>query len=266
MDEKTDSTKRERIVLQAEHVQKFFGHVTALEDGNLTLRKGEVHALLGDNGAGKSTLIKIISGAIEKSDGKIILDGSEVHFKMPREARAAGIETVYQDLSLAGTLPPGENIFLGAEIMRSGFLGKLGFIDRKKMRDESKNVLESLGATIQSYSNEVGSMSGGQMQAVAISRAVKWGENLVIMDEPTAALGVRQREMVLSLLERLKKAGQVTVLLITHNLPDVFRVADRVTVLHQGRTVLDGGIKSDLAVEDIIAYMTGARDDSARKK
>ena len=252
---------QEQIVLDAKHVQKFYGHVTALEDGNLTLHKGEVHALLGDNGAGKSTLIKIISGTIEKSGGTIMLDGNEVHFRMPKEAREAGIETVYQDLSLASTLPVGENVFLGAELMRSGFLGKLGFIDRKRMQEEAKTVLDSLGATIRSYRNEVGSMSGGQMQAVAISRAVKWGEKLVIMDEPTAALGVRQKDMVLGLLERLKQDGKVTVLLITHNLPDVFRVADRITILHQGRTVLNGGITKDLTVEDLIAYMTGARED-----
>ncbi len=254
-----------KVMLKASKVQKFYGHVTALEDGNLTLYQGEIHALLGDNGAGKSTLIKIISGAIERSAGEIFLDGREVHFGMPREARDAGIETVYQDLSLATTLPVGENIFLGAEIMKPGVLGKLGFIDRKQIREESKVILDTLGATIPSYKNEVGAMSGGQMQAVAIARAVKWGKKLIIMDEPTAALGVRQRESVLQLLERLKRSKEVTILLITHNMHDVFRVADRITILHQGRTVLAGGNTADLTMEDVISYMTGAKEGPMNK-
>ena len=259
----TCTEKEKKIILSATHIQKFYGHVTALEDGNLTLYQGEIHALLGDNGAGKSTLIKIISGAVPKSRGEVILDGQAVDFKTPREARNSGIETVYQDLSLATTLPVGENIFLRAEIMRPGILGRLGFVDRLRMKEESRNILDKLGATIPSYRNEVGAMSGGQMQAVAIARAVKWGEKLIIMDEPTAALGVRQRESVLHLLENLKVSKQVTVLLITHNMHDVFRVADRVTILHQGRTVLNGGEIEKLTMEDVISYMTGAKEDRA---
>jgi ABC-type sugar transport system ATPase subunit len=244
-------------VLVAKHVKKYYGHVRALDGADLTVQHGEIHALLGDNGAGKSTLIKIISGALVPTGGKIILQGREVAFKTPKEARKAGIETVYQDLALASTLDAGENIFLGVEIMRDGLLGVLGFVDRKKMRKQAIETIQSLGANLPSWGAEVGSLSGGQMQAVAIARAIKWGHKLIIMDEPTAALGAKQREIVLSLLEEVKRKREVTVLLISHNMPDVFRVADRATVLRHGKTVLAADVK-DLTINDLIGAMTGA--------
>jgi ABC-type sugar transport system ATPase subunit len=246
--------------LCVKNLQKFFGQVRALDGAELTVMPGEIHALLGDNGAGKSTLIKIVSGTYEPSGGQIYLNGEEVHFKNPREARMAGIETVYQDLSLAGTRDAGENIFLGSEIMMPGFLGKLGFVNRREIRKQAIVALNDLGINLPSWGTAVESLSGGQMQSVAIARAVKWGKGLIIMDEPTAALGAKQREIILSLLEEIKESRKITILLITHNMPDVFRVADRVTVLRQGKTVLNAAEINTLTTDDLIRAMTGANE------
>ena len=247
-------------VLVAKNIKKYYGHVRALDGANLTLLRGEIHALLGDNGAGKSTLIKIISGVVEATSGAIMLGGNPVAFKTPREAREAGIETVYQDLSLAGTLDAGENIFLGSEIMQSGLRGKFGFVNRKEMRRQAIEVVRTLGVNIPSWETEVGSLSGGQMQAVAIARAIKWGHQLIIMDEPTAALGAKQRGIVLQLLERMRDERKLTILMISHNLPDVFRVADRVTVLRHGMNVMEGEMVKYLTSDDLIHAMTGANE------
>jgi ABC-type sugar transport system ATPase subunit len=243
-------------VLDVRGVTKTYGHVQALRGVDLQVRPGEVHALVGDNGAGKSTLMKIIAGAVTPTSGTVSVRGEHVHFANPSEAQAAGIETVYQDLALAPTLTPGENLYLGREIPRKGLLGRLGFIDRGTMNRSAKEQLTSLGARVQSLSTEVGSLSGGQKQAVAVARASLWGSALIMLDEPTAALGVSQTEQVLRLVEQLRDERGLAVLLISHSMPDVFRVADRVTVLRLGRTVLTTETAS-LSTNDLIAAMTG---------
>lgn len=247
------------LALEVRGVKKSYGQVRALQGVNLQVRPGEVHALLGDNGAGKSTLLKILAGAVTPDEGEIRVNGKTVHFMNPKDAQAAGIETVYQDLALAPTLTPGENVFLGRELMKPGLLGRLGIIDRKSMNEQALEELTGLGAKIQRLDNEVESMSGGQKQAVAVARASLWGTALIMMDEPTAALGVAQTEYVLRLVESLKNDRGLPVLLISHSLPDVFRVADRATVLRLGKDVLTTDI-ADLSTNDLISAMTGATD------
>lgn len=246
--------------LTVDGVRKQYGHVTALADARLSVRRGEVHALLGDNGAGKSTLLKILAGVVEPDGGTISIDGSPVTFDGPRDVQAAGIETVFQDLALAPNLDPGENIFLGREIMRPGILGRIGMVDRREMRRRSAVELETLGATIPSMSEEVSSMSGGQRQAVAVARAAVWGRTMLMMDEPTAALGVRQTKQVLDLIRTIRAKGDTAILLISHNLHDVFEVADRVTVLRLGRTVFEADI-ADTSIEELTLIMAGLGSD-----
>jgi len=224
---------------------------------DLQVRPREVHALVGDNGAGKSTLMKIIAGAVAPDGGTIAVNGRPVTFTRPADAQAAGIETVYQDLALAPTLTAGENLYLGREVLRPGLLGRLGFVDRAAMNRSAERQLATLGARLQSMTAEVGSLSGGQKQAVAVARASLWGSALIMLDEPTAALGVSQTEFVLKLVEQLRDERGLSVLLISHSMPDVFRVADRVTVLRLGRTVLTEQI-SAVSTNDLIAAMTGA--------
>jgi ABC-type sugar transport system ATPase subunit len=202
------------------------------------------------------TLMKIIAGAVSPTSGTLTVRGEQKSFARPADAQAAGIETVYQDLALAPTLTPGENLYLGREISRKGLLGKLGFIDRAAMNRSAEEQLTGLGARLQSLTSEVGSLSGGQRQAVAVARASLWGTALVMLDEPTAALGVSQTEQVLRLVERLRDERGLPVLLVSHSMPDVFRVADRVTVLRLGRTVLTADV-ADLTTNDLIAAMTG---------
>ena len=247
----------EAPVLAVKGVRRSFGHVEALRGVDLDINKAEIHALLGDNGAGKSTLIRILAGVDQPNAGVIELHGHEVHFRNARQAQAAGIETVYQDLALAGSLTAGENIYLGREIIRPGVLGKLGFLDRARMRNEAAARLASLGAKIPSAKAEVEVMSGGQRQAVAVARAALWGTTLIMMDEPTAALGVAQTAQVLELMRRVRDEHGISVLLISHNLPDVFAVADRVTVLRMGERVLTAPI-DQVTTTSLIEAMTGA--------
>jgi ABC-type sugar transport system ATPase subunit len=246
-------------VLKVTAVAKSYGQVQALTDASLTVSRGEVHALLGDNGAGKSTLVKILSGAVIPTSGRIEVDGAELTITGPRDVQRAGIETVFQDLALAPNLDPGENIFLGREIMRTGLLGKLGFVDRPEMRRRSALELDRLGATFPSMAAEVMTMSGGQRQAVAVARAAIWGRLLLVMDEPTAALGVKQTKQVLDLIRTIKAKGETSVLLISHNLHDVFEVADRVTVLRLGRTIFEARV-SDTSIEELTLIMAGVGD------
>lgn len=251
--------------LSVRSVIKTYGHVQALRGVNLTVRPGEVHALLGDNGAGKSTLMKVIAGAVVPDSGTIEVNGEAVHFDRPRDAQAAGIETVYQDLALAPTLTPGENLFLGRELLKPGLAGRLGMVDRKKMDAVAGEELLGLGARLQRLDGEVEALSGGQKQAVAVARASLWGTALIMLDEPTAALGVAQTEAVLSLIERLRTEKGLAVLLISHSLPDVFRVADRVTVLRLGRDVLTAPI-GDVTTNDLISAMTGVAEVDPKKE
>ncbi len=243
-------------VLEAKNVQKHFGHVVALREGNFALRPNEVHALVGDNGAGKSTLVKIISGVYHADAGDIAIDGRPVSIANPREARGLGIETVYQDLALADHLDAAGNLFLGREQLRRPPLSWFGFLDKKAMRRRAQEEMRRLKIGIQSVEQPVLSLSGGQRQAVAVARAIAWGRRIVIMDEPTAALGVRESSMVLELIKEVRGQG-LAVVVVSHNLPEVFAVADRITVLRLGRTIVTLET-SQTSLDAVVAMMTGA--------
>jgi simple sugar transport system ATP-binding protein len=250
------SDVEEPALLEARDIHKHFGHVVALREARFTLREGEIHAIVGDNGAGKSTLIKIVSGVLEPDAGELRLEGRPVTISNPREARALGIETVYQDLALADHLDASANLFLGRETLRPAPLSWLGFLDKKAMRRRTAEEMRRLKIGIQSVEQPVLSLSGGQRQAVAVARAIAWGTRIVIMDEPTAALGVRESAMVLELIGEIRSQG-LAVIMISHNLPEVFAVADRISVMRLGRTIaaLERGATS---VEAIVGMMTGA--------
>jgi simple sugar transport system ATP-binding protein len=243
-------------VLEARQIVKRFGRVQALRGANLTVFPGEVVALVGDNGAGKSTLVKTMVGVHPPDDGEILFEGKPVTVNTPHEARDLGIETVYQDLALAAEVDPAANMFLGREILRSGPLGKLGFLDKAAMRRRSDEAFNSLGVRIQDTSARVANMSGGQRQGIAICRAVTWASKIVFMDEPTAALGVVQTRNVLDQIRRVREHG-LSVVLISHNMPEVFEVADRIEVLRLGERVASLTSK-DVSMEDVVAAMTGA--------
>jgi simple sugar transport system ATP-binding protein len=252
------STQRagEPALLEAREIQKRFGHVVALRDAGFELRHGEVHAIVGDNGAGKSTLIKILSGVLPPDAGEVRLDGRPVEIAGPREARELGIETVYQDLALADHLDAAANLFLGREQLQRAPLSWLGFLDNRAMRRRAEEELQRFKIRIPSVTQRVLSLSGGQRQAIAVARAVAWGTTIVIMDEPTAALGVRESGMVLELIGGLRSHG-VAVIMISHNLPEVFAVADRITVMRLGRTITTLA-KDATSLDAVVAMMTGA--------
>ncbi|HVB05496.1 MAG TPA: ATP-binding cassette domain-containing protein [Acidimicrobiales bacterium] len=239
-------------LLRVRGLYKSFGPVQALTDVSLDLPAGTVTALCGDNGAGKSVLIKCIAGTHESDRGQIFFEGRPVRIRSAREAAALGIETVYQDLALADNLDIVQNMFLGRERLRFGLL------DENEMEHLAAQTLAGLKVTtVQSIRQPVGSLSGGQRQSVAVAKAVMWNSKLVIMDEPTAALGVTQTEMVLDLVSRLRDRG-LAVALISHNLNDVFEVADRIAVLYLGRMVLEASI-ADFTRQQVIEYMTTGR-------
>ncbi len=218
-------------LLEVRNLSKRFGGVHALERVTFDLHAGEVLALAGDNGAGKSTLIKIVSGVFPPTEGEILYQGRPVAFANPQDARDAGIETIYQDLALADNLDVGANVFLGREPM-TRFLG-LPRIDRKRMREEAAKSLEVLDIHLDRLDRPVRALSGGQRQAVAIGRAIHWNARVLIMDEPTAALGVPEQRKVVDLIRSLKAKG-VGVIFISHNLADIFAVSDRIVVLRRG--------------------------------
>jgi ABC-type sugar transport system ATPase subunit len=241
-------------LLRARGISKRFGAVQALQDVDVDLYPGEVLGLVGDNGAGKSTLIKILSGVYPPDAGSIELEGRPVRFTSPREARAAGIETIYQDLALAENLDVAGNIFLGRE---PGFgWGVLRILARRQMEAASAQVLQRLEIQLPSVRTLVRYLSGGQRQAVAISRAVYWEARIVIMDEPTAALGVRERSRVLDLVRRLRDEGK-SVLLISHSMPDIFAVCDRIVVLRRGLKVGERHT-AQTTEEEIVRMMMGS--------
>jgi simple sugar transport system ATP-binding protein len=244
------------FLLEARHIQKHFGRVVALREVDFTLRPNEVHALVGDNGAGKSTLIKIISGVFQADGGEIAIDGRPVTIANPREARELGIETVYQDLALADQIDASGNLFLGRELLLPPPLSWFGFLDKKTMRRRAQEEMRRLKIGIQSVDQPVQSLSGGQRQAVAVARAIAWGTRIVIMDEPTAALGVRESSMVLELIKEVRSQG-LAVIMVSHNLPEVFAVADRITVLRNGKTIASLET-SETSLEDVVGMMTGA--------
>jgi len=246
-----------KLVMQAKGLVKRYGHVTALDGTDFELRAGEILAVIGDNGAGKSSLIKALSGATIPDEGEILLDGKPIHFRSPIDARRAGIETVYQDLAVAAAMSISENLFLGRELRRPGFLGNwLRMLDKKKMLEESIARMRELKVGIRSMTQPVETLSGGQRQCVAVGRAAAFAQHVVIMDEPTAALGVKEGNMVLELIRRVRDRG-LPVVLISHNMPHVFEVADRIHVARLGKRAAVLNPKK-ISMSDTVAVMTGA--------
>jgi simple sugar transport system ATP-binding protein len=243
-------------LLEARGIDKRFGRVQALRGASFTVYPAEVVALVGDNGAGKSTLVKTLAGVHQPDAGEILFEGRPVTIHSPLEARALGIETVYQDLALAAELDPAANLFLGREVMRRGLLGRLGFLDKAEMHRRAGEAFETLGVGLQDSTAPVATMSGGQRQGVAVSRAVTWASKVVFMDEPTAALGVVQTRHVLDLILRVRDQG-LSVVLISHNMPEVFEVADRIEVLRLGERVARF-TRGEARMEDVVGAMTGA--------
>ncbi len=241
-------------LLEARGIRRRFGHVRALDGADFSVFRGEIVALIGDNGAGKSTLVKILSGADRPDTGEILLEGQPVAFDSPSAAQGHGIATVYQDLALAAELAPFENLFLGREEMRPGLLGRLGFVDRPRMRRRATEQFARLGVRLRSARVPVSSLSGGQRQSVAIARAAMWADRVIFMDEPTAALGVVQTGRVIELVRQVRDQG-IAVVLISHNMPQVLSVADRVEVLRLGRRVARM-TAADATVDRLVAAMT----------
>ncbi|WP_158802595.1 ATP-binding cassette domain-containing protein [Acidisoma sp. L85] len=237
------------VILEMSHISKGFGAVTALVDVSIKLRQGEVLALVGDNGAGKSTLIKILSGYHQPDTGTIVSKGKQVHFNSPRDARAIGIETVYQDLALIGDLSIYHNMFMGREYHKR-VLG-LKLLDNKKMRDLAEVHLKTLGISIPSVNSTVDLLSGGQRQCVAVARSIYASPTILILDEPLAALGVRESAHVLGLIQSLRQQRNVSIILIVHNYNQIFEVCDRINFLHSGEIVLDAAT-SETSEEELI--------------
>jgi fructose transport system ATP-binding protein len=244
-------------ILSARGLTKRYGRVVALNDADFDLMQGEILAVIGDNGAGKTTLIKVLTGAVVPDAGEIFLDGRAVHFRSPLDARAAGIETVYQHLALCPALSIVDNLFLGRERRARGLRGLFRALDRAAMEREARAHLTALGLlTIQNIRQSVETLSGGQRQGVAVVRATAFGSRVVIMDEPTAALGVKESRRVLELIVDVKRRG-LPIVLISHNMPHVFEVADRIHIHRLGRRVAVISPR-DYAMSDAVAIMTGA--------
>jgi D-xylose transport system ATP-binding protein len=245
-------------VLEVRNVSKQYGATFALRDVSLELHEGEVLALLGDNGAGKSTLIKILAGVVTHDDGEVLLEGEPVRIESPRHAHELGIETVFQDLALFDNANAVGNFYAGRERARPGWLGPLGFVDDRSMRRETDELLERLQVNIPGKDTEIGLMSGGQRQAVACARAIAFGQKIVILDEPTSALGAREAGNVLRLIKEAPEHG-VSVLLVSHNMEHVMEVADRAVVLRQGRFVGETEPTQENH-EKLVAMIVGSAD------
>ncbi|WP_434478121.1 ATP-binding cassette domain-containing protein [Gemmatimonas sp.] len=244
-------------VLQARRLRKQYGQVIALDGADFDVRAGEILAVIGDNGAGKSSLIKALSGALVPDAGELLLDGKQVSFASPADARAAGIETVYQDLALAPAMSIAENLFLGRELRRPGVLGSvLRWLDRPRMQREAADVLAALGVHVRAITQAVETLSGGQRQGIAVARSAAFARHVVILDEPTAALGVRESGMVLDLITRVRDRG-LSVVLISHNMPHVFQLADRIHIQRLGKraALVD---TTSISMTDAVAIMTGS--------
>ena len=258
MDKKSVSVTE--VILQARGLVKRYGKVTALDHADFELYPGEVLAVIGDNGAGKSSLIKALSGAVQVDEGDIALEGEQVAFSSPMDAREAGIETVYQNLALSPALSIADNMFMGREIRKRGLLGKwLKMLDHAEMQRVARDKLSELGLmTIQNIDQAVETLSGGQRQGVAVARAAAFGSKVVIMDEPTAALGVKESRKVLELVQDVKSRG-LPIVLISHNMPHVFEVADRIHIHRLGKRlcVID---PREYSMSDAVALMTGAME------
>lgn len=243
-------------VLRARGIDKHFGPVHALRGVDFEVRPDEIVALIGDNGAGKSTLINALTGVFPFDAGELTFAGRHVRFGSPHEARASGIETVYQDLAVAPHLDAVANIFLGREHRRRGILGTLGFLDQERMYRETSEQLRRLGVRVPNLRRRLVTLSGGQRQGVAVARAVMWASKVVIMDEPTAALGVAQTAMVLDLMRQVRNNG-IPVVFISHNMPHVFEVSDRIVVLRLGQVVAELDPRT-ATIDDAVAAMTGS--------
>lgn len=244
------------LLLEARDIVKRFGAVEALRGAGFSVRPGEVVALMGDNGAGKSTLIKTICGVHAPDGGEVFFDGERVDGYSPREIQALGVETVYQDLALAPDLDTAANLYLGREVLAPGLLGTLGVLAKRTMAAHTDRLLTDLKVAIKDTSVPVATLSGGQQQSVAVARAVTWADRLVVMDEPTAALGVPQTRAVLDLIRTVRASGR-SIVLISHSLPEVMAVSDRIEVLRLGRRVARF-VTSETSEEQIVGAMTGA--------
>jgi fructose transport system ATP-binding protein len=250
-------------ILKGRNLVKRYGRVTAIDHCDFDLMPGEILAVIGDNGAGKSSLIKAVSGAVIPDEGEIYLEGKRIQFTTPIQAREAGIETVYQTLAMSPALSIADNMFMGREIRKPGFRGKwLRQLDRKKMEQIAREKLSELGLmTIQNINQAVETLSGGQRQGVAVARAAAFGSRVIILDEPTAALGVKESRRVLDLIKDVKARG-IPIILISHNMPHVFEVADRIHIHRLGKRA--AVIKPhDFTMSDAVAIMTGAMEPPA---
>jgi simple sugar transport system ATP-binding protein len=252
----TIDTHETTPILEARDIVKTYGHVQALEGANFSVFPGEVVALIGDNGAGKSTLTQVISGVIRPDSGELLFDGRPVNIGSPAAAQELGIETVFQDLALAPDLDGAANVYMGRELLKPGFLGKLGVLDKRAMKAGAETAFRDLGVAVKDADAAVAYLSGGQRQGVAVARAASWASRVIIMDEPTAALGVVQTENVLNVIRRVRDNG-VAVVLISHNMPDVIKVADRIEVLRLGKRVAVFR-RGEATLESLVGAMTGA--------
>jgi fructose transport system ATP-binding protein len=245
------------LAMQARGLTKRYGHVVAMQEADFDLARGEILAVVGDNGAGKSTLIKALSGALIPDAGEVYLEGQPIQFATPLAARLAGVETVYQELAVATQLDIAQNMFLGREKRKSGLFGAVfRQLDKKGMRRQATEHMQTLGIRVQSIRQAVETLSGGQRQAVAVARAAAWGRKVVILDEPTAALGVRETTQVLELIRRVRDQG-LSVVLISHSMPEVFAIADRIHIHRLGRRAAVVN-PTTTAMSDVVAVMTGA--------
>jgi simple sugar transport system ATP-binding protein len=252
---------RTGVAIAAEHVSKTFGHVEALRDASITCDYGEIVALFGDNGAGKSTFLRILQGIQRPDTGKVMVANDYVTMHSVRDAQHLGVDTVFQDLSLAPDLSVVDNMFLGHELPKKGPLGTLGVLDRREMSDRTADALRELGINLASLNVPIRDLSGGQRQAVAVARAVMWSSTAVLMDEPTAALGARQSELVCDMMRTVAARG-LGVVVVSHDLPRILAVADRVVILLRGATALDAPARG-LTVPEAVAIMVGYKQESA---
>jgi simple sugar transport system ATP-binding protein len=255
------SAPRPEIAIAGHHIAKRFGHVQALSDAGVTVRSGEIVALFGDNGAGKSTLLKTLLGIYGPDRGELTIGDERVELHGIRDAQARGVDCVHQDLALAPDLSVVDSMFLGHESLRGGVLGRLGAVARREMSERAEAALAELSISLPSLRVPVRDLSGGQRQAVAVARAVMWSHTALLMDEPTAALGARQSEVVCDVIRSVAARG-LGVLVVSHDLPRVLQVADRVAILWRGETAFEGDA-AGLTVPDVVAMMVGYRTEVA---